>query len=573
MGLNDPYFTLGDDDSEATVQKVTIDVFKDTPAGDAPELKDNVDFIAIPQEPFSDEENSMNARAALEDACVKLRDLELLTNHIYDSGGMSQQIAIEALHIVPGLITDRHPKEYYTQSPTRTSLNYALEEVENEKQGIFKRIGNVIKTTLDRFIAWFRKFINRITGKEAEELNKRNEKVKAERDEAWKTAQDMVEQMDALRRAAQASDEEFKETLKNVRAAHSAEINKLNEAHANEKTRLGEARAKIINLESQMRMLDDTKNREIAAALDKIDSLKRSAETSREKRISLGENVEKLETIVLKAMIREALQLVKDQNNDIAKEYTAWSQDHVLKYHLLCKYLFGNGFQNRVQSLKQVVNAVLAGSALIPHMKKLTSAFEQAINNPKGLTDVIGEIDFAHFATGEQIFKKTKDFQSDASGISPKQFKLALDQMADEIVKAKASLGEVKFDDLILTMEKLSKDVGEDARIPANASNLNEIANAYKATHSHVMKIMSVLHKGAVAVAEINNVADTIEFAYPTPNGHNGYIKSQEAENRIKAITDKVAQNVSVMESFSSHTLNEYVRNALIAAAHVEGNK
>ena len=169
MGLNDEFFTV-DADQDQTA-KVNVDVFKPTNPGDVPEMKDDVDFIAVSYDDLPpDEEEEMKISTAIEEACVRLRDLELFAIRLRNEGGMSQTAALESVAFLPGLITDAHPIGFYTASPTRTSLNYAMEEAETEKVSLFGKVMAAIRAFLARVGEWFKNFFSKFNfGKKKEE--------------------------------------------------------------------------------------------------------------------------------------------------------------------------------------------------------------------------------------------------------------------------------------------------------------------------------------------------------------------------------------------------------------------
>lgn len=79
------------------------------------------------------------------DALVtKLRDLEYAHVGLANQGGISQQIALENHHLVPGLITDACPVEFYTREVTKTRYGFALEAIDQEKQIVNGKIGKLL---------------------------------------------------------------------------------------------------------------------------------------------------------------------------------------------------------------------------------------------------------------------------------------------------------------------------------------------------------------------------------------------------------------------------------------------
>jgi hypothetical protein len=139
-GLNDQFFLADDSVEPQAAPAVTIDAFKDTTEpGDVPELRDDLDLIAVATEEFE----------------IKLRDLSLLQDMIRDEGGMSKHVALEAHAIMPDFLNDDRPIEFFTKTPSRTQLTAALEEIGNEKKSLIKRM-------IDAIVAFIKKIVKRI---------------------------------------------------------------------------------------------------------------------------------------------------------------------------------------------------------------------------------------------------------------------------------------------------------------------------------------------------------------------------------------------------------------------------
>lgn len=145
-GLNDE-FLLADDSMEPKAQPAAvIHAFKDTEDGEIPELRDDIDLIAV----------------ATEDLGVQLRDLELLQENIRNTGGMCQSIALEAEALMPGFLHDERPMEYFTKHPSRTMLQTALEEIEEKKNNILQKVKDFVVSMYQKVIDWFKSVFERI---------------------------------------------------------------------------------------------------------------------------------------------------------------------------------------------------------------------------------------------------------------------------------------------------------------------------------------------------------------------------------------------------------------------------
>lgn len=142
-GLNDDFF-LADDSTEPKTPTATVQAFENTPDGDEPELRDDIDLIAAP---------------ATEDLFIQLRDLHFLRENIRTTGGMTQSIAMEAHALMPEFINEERPVAFFTKLPSKTLLAAALEDIGKEEKGTVQRmiemITNFIKQVVTRIKAFF----------------------------------------------------------------------------------------------------------------------------------------------------------------------------------------------------------------------------------------------------------------------------------------------------------------------------------------------------------------------------------------------------------------------------------
>lgn len=144
-GLNDP-FLLADDSMEPKEEPVvTVKAFKEDTDGDVPELRDDIDLIAV----------------AVEELEISLRDLELLRASIHNQRGMSQSIALEAEALMPGFLKDECPVAYFSKHPSRTLLSYALEEIDDKKKGFFDKFKEFISEMFKKVVDWLKNLFAR----------------------------------------------------------------------------------------------------------------------------------------------------------------------------------------------------------------------------------------------------------------------------------------------------------------------------------------------------------------------------------------------------------------------------
>ena len=560
MGLNDEYFTVdADQDHQA---KVAVDVFKPTNPGDVPELKENVDFIAVSYDDLpEDEEEQMTTNTAIEEACVRLRDLELFAIRLREDGGMSQAAALESIGFLPGLITDDHPVGFYTVAPTRTSLNYAMEEVETEKVGLFAKVQAAVKAFLARIAEWFKRFFEKFNfSKKKEELAKREQdqaaKTKAMEDKIFA----LKEEIDGLVRASASNNEEFAQRI----AGRDKELANKSGQLVKAEGEVAQAKSHLQGLEAQMRVLDDTKNREIAAALDEMDKLRRREEGSRAARIELKTKIDDLGILVHRSMCREAFDLVRHQEKEIVTEYSAFVSAEIVKNELLSKYLFGNGFQNRLQTVKRMTATVLATKPIVHHIEQLKQAFKEAERNPAKLVEVIKGFDFSHFSSPDEVFQKTDGYEAMAKEIQPKRYKEALVELSKEIGMISASLGELQFDAVAKSLGELLHILNAGVQISANTQNIAEVANSYRAFQAHISKLMPYITSGAVAQ---RNMLAVWNAAIVTGIGPDAFVRSPECATRMASVIKAVSQNISLMESFVNSNMRKLIAEAIIVSA------
>lgn len=87
-------------------------MFADVVAGEVPELRSDVDIEAL---------------------VTRLRALDYTQNNLESIGGINQQFVMESQALVPGLVTDTVPVEFYTQDVTKTRYTFALEAISAER--------------------------------------------------------------------------------------------------------------------------------------------------------------------------------------------------------------------------------------------------------------------------------------------------------------------------------------------------------------------------------------------------------------------------------------------------------
>jgi uncharacterized protein (DUF1330 family) len=149
-GLNDEFLLPDDSMEPKAAPAATVKAFKEGDDGDVPELRDDIDLIAV----------------AVEDLEVQLRDLELLGDTIKGNKGMDQTIALECESLMPGFLHDDRPIEFFTKHPSRTMYSAALEEVEEKKGGILQKIKDFIVDMYRKIVGWFKGVVKRVMEKQ-----------------------------------------------------------------------------------------------------------------------------------------------------------------------------------------------------------------------------------------------------------------------------------------------------------------------------------------------------------------------------------------------------------------------
>lgn len=120
---------------------------------DAPEEFAFIETVGTGQPPLPTYDEEYELVEALESQFI---DLQFLFDDIHKSGGMSQQLAMEARKLIPEF-SDKYPVGYFTKEPTKTLLRPALEEIHH---GIWALIGAAavaIMAAIWKFVKWLRR--------------------------------------------------------------------------------------------------------------------------------------------------------------------------------------------------------------------------------------------------------------------------------------------------------------------------------------------------------------------------------------------------------------------------------
>lgn len=141
-GLNDG-LELDDvvDTSQPKEDQLAELVFESTQDGQTPELDENVTVIA-----------------SLSKKHDRIEDTQ---DRLIQQDSISQAVALEAHNLTENLLTDQYPIGMFTEFPTRTGLNYALESLDKEKKNILVRLYEKIKSYIVRALEWLGGLINR----------------------------------------------------------------------------------------------------------------------------------------------------------------------------------------------------------------------------------------------------------------------------------------------------------------------------------------------------------------------------------------------------------------------------
>lgn len=225
MGLND-HFTLPTQDEDNAENRVaTANIFAPSAVGEEPKLLDNVDFVAVP-----DKELASNA-AAMESICIALRDIQLFSQEVKARGGISMNMAMEALDYLPGLITKDHPKEFYTPHASRTSLSHALEEEEVQTKSLIGRAVDVVRKFFGRIVAWIKgKFDKLFNRDKLEEAKKREEELKKSLEESNAKIAEAAEKYDQLQRSAAQDNDNYLKELAEIKGVEAKLRSSLSES-------------------------------------------------------------------------------------------------------------------------------------------------------------------------------------------------------------------------------------------------------------------------------------------------------------------------------------------------------
>lgn len=577
MSLNDHFLLPSQAEEEANNPTPSVNVFAPSAAGEMPQVLDNVEFIAVPDEQL------VSDGAALESICVAMRDIQLFSQEIERQGGVSLNMALEAMSYLPGLITEQNPKEFYTSSASRTMLSHALEEQEVETKNLIQRGLEVLRNFFGRIVGWFKDKMGKLFGKEKlEEAKKREADLNAKLQEAAQKAAEMAEKYEQLKRASAQDNDNFLKELATVNgkvAEQKAQNNELTSQLDSQKKQTDEANARaataektaetvqassmdqahrdsvsIANLkdrlrdvQAQMRNLDATKSREIAEALDRLEKLQRQAESSRSARLDLQEKNDELRVTVNRIIVKTFGEKIDAKKNQLAEAFNAFARSRVLSSPVVAKYMLGNGIQRRTQSINTKAEFMVNSNVLIEHAKKIKDGIAKAETDPQALVTAINSFDFTKLSTGDEVSMKTSFSEADLQGIPAARLEGFIKEMQTASVEAFKKAEGFRFGELVREFEEILKHLQGDTRLKMDYKFANPVVEAYKALQAHVSKLLPYIQRAAQTAQELIALSSSLIAVMPA---RASFSASEQFKTFVAEVINETAAYVSVSPNF-----------------------
>lgn len=573
MGLNDHFTLSTQKEDEAENRLAKADVFAPTALGEAPQLRDSAEFIAVPDETLSED------AAALETICIRLRDIQLFGQEVKAAGGISMNMALEALDYLPTLVTAEHPKEFYTQHVSRTSLSYALEQEEVQSKNFVQRAVETVRKFFARIVDWFKAKFNKLFNKDALDAAKAREKELQERlDESNAKVQEMAEKYDQLKRASSQDNDNYLKELANIKGveaklrsdleakAAEAKQAKTDAANAEESAKQAAARAEqleannaqlsvsIENLKAQlrdvreqMRNLDATKSREIAEALDRLERLQRQAESSRSARLDLQEKSDELRVTVNRIIVKVFGEKLEARKSQLQEAYNEFARARIIALPVVSKYMLGNGLQKRTQAIQTKAELLVKGNAVIEHVKRLKEAVRVVETDPEKLIAAIKQFDFSSVSTGDDVQQKTEFSTADLQGQPAARLEVFIKEMQQATVASFQKVEAFKFNEISREFEELSQQLAADTRLKMDYKFANPVVEAYRQLQAHIAKLLPVVQRIAQTTSELITLSSALVHAMPSKAA---FMSSEQYRAFVAEVIAETAAYVSVSNSF-----------------------
>ena len=532
MGLNDNFFTLPtQDESEAENKAVAVKAFAPTAPGNTPELLDNVEFIAVPQEEVAED------AAALETICVALRDIQIFGQTLRDQGGISMGMALESLDYLPGLVTEKNPKEFYTAHVSRTMLSHALEQEEVETKSLVGRAVETMRKFFGRIVAWFKAKIAQFTGKDKIEAGAKREKDLQEKLKASEEkANKMAEEYDQLRRVSAGDVASYKEQL-------GIATKQVSDANA----KVGELTVQLRDLQTQMRNLDETKSQEIAVALDKLEALQRKAATSRAARLEVTAQAEELRAIVSKVITKTIAETMEKHSNTLLEAYSQSSRMRIIGQPLVARYMLGSGLPKRVQMIQKTGEYLSKASVLADHMKALNSALKVVSTDPAKLMQAMQSFDGSNIGQLDIVFENNKPGIEGLNGVPAQRLTGFLREMQAAAEKGREVAEKADFSAIFKEMEEISKQLESDQSLKVDYKFVNPVVEAYRALQKHVGKLLPIVSNAARISHELLELGSNIIASLPS---RLAFVNSKEFETFCQGVMNEVCAQVGVSTNY-----------------------
>lgn len=594
MGLNDNFFTLPtQSEDEAENKVITAKAFAPAALGDTPELLDSVEFIAIPQEEVAQDE------AALETICVGLRNIQLFGAQLRDQGGISMGMALESLDFLPSLVTENHPKEFYTSHVSRTSLSYALEQEETQTKSLLQRAVETMRAFFGRIVGWFKQKLAALTGKDKiQEAAKREEELKKKLADSEARANKLAEEYDQLRRASAGDVASYKEQLGIATAQVKEAVDLANdnatrannavsdgnrrvaeaEARGDERAaaaqaeaaaqvgaanaKVGELTVKLRDLQTQMRNLDETKSQEIAVALDKLEALQRKAATSRAARLEVTAQAEELRAIVSKNITKSIAEVMEKKNNELLESYSQFCRNRIGGAKLVLRYMLGSGIAKRVQMIEKTSAFLEKSTVLADHMAALHKALAVISTDPSKMNEAMTTFDGSGLGQLDVVFENNNPSVEELKAVPAQRLTVFLREMQASAEKGRLAAEKADFSKLVSEVEAIQKQLESEQSLKVEYKFVNPVAEAYRALQKHIGKILPLISHAARISHELTNLGSALITCLPS---RLAYVGSPDFDAFAQKALVEVCSQVGVSQNYLTSADQEVKGHAITA--------
>ena len=518
MGLNDDFFTLptqAEDDAENKAAHVKV--FAPSAPGEAPELLQSVEFIAVPDEEIAED------NVALEAVSIALRDLQLFGQQLRENGGISMNMAVESMSLMPGLVTKDIPKEFYTEHVSRTMYAHALEQEGVETKSLMQRALAIVRGFFKKVTEWFAsKFSKSVNKEKVAEVSAKEKELEEKLKAAEEKAAKMAEDFDQLQKASTGELESYKQQL---------------EAQG----------LQLREVQSQMRNLDSTKNAEIAAHLDSLEALQRKAQSSRQARLQLETANTELKLVVAKAVTKELTDRLTRSSSLLKDEYSAFAVSRVAASPIVAKYMLGNGIQQRSQMILKYTNFLDGVATVNAQLKKLREGLANVETNPQPLLDTLKGFDPRKITDVEIVFQKNEPNTDEIKGDPGTRINVWLTEMSVAAEKAHPKVAGMDFAALQKELQDTSAMLDKDNSLKQDYKFVNLVVEAYRGLHKQVSQLLPLVQKFAQVAHDLTYLSSACKAA---KSNSTAFLASSQYTDFCNKVLPEVCAQIGVSQNF-----------------------